>query len=209
MSSRAAKLKAHRAKRGRPLKEDVARTDSGAISRSKHPAESADKVAREARMRHFGIAAKHASTAEASTVMGRLSLLGQEGGGISVDQYEALKRYATTREHYMISIMAPDSLRSKGNSGPSSFDELRDTETKARLKRQYDSARSAIQSAQNEHRNSNLWAAVQQIVINDMDFAYMIGDLRLVGNALLRHYQGLDRKAQISHFPAQIVASTY
>lgn len=160
-------------------------------------------------MRHFGVAAKHASTAEASTVMGRLSLLGQEGGGISVDQYEALKRYSTTREHYMISIMAPDSLRSKDAPARATFDEMQDAEAKARLKRQYDTARAAIQNAQNEHRNANLWAAVQQIVVNDADFPYMIGDLRLVGNALMRHYQGLDRKAQIRHFPAQIVSSAF
>lgn len=160
-------------------------------------------------MRHFGVLAKDASTAEASTVMGRWSLLGQEGGGISTDQYEALKRYSTAREHYMNSIMAPDSLRSKGNAGPSTFDDARDSEIKLRLKKQFDGARTAIQNAQLEHRNANLWAAIQQIVINDADFPHMIGDLRLVGNALVRHYQGLDRKAQITDIPAQIVASTY
>ena len=210
MASRAAKLKAKRERqKGRPLKEGVARTDSGAISRSRRPADPADKVAREARMKHFGVTAKDASTAEAATVMGRWSLLGQEGGGISADQYEALNRFSVAREHYLISIQAPDSLKSKGSPGRATIDEIQDAESKARLKRQYESARAAIQSAQNEHRNANLWAAVQQIIINDADFPHMIGDLRLVGNALMRHYQGLDRKPQIADFRAQIVASAF
>lgn len=197
MKTKGAKLKA---KRGRPVKPNMARTDSGQISRAKNPSDPADKVAREARMKKFknqGVTAETASTPQAATFMGRLSLMGQQGGGISSDQYEALVRFSLDRESYMKSVMAPDSLVRTGEGGPSSIDEESDTESRLRIKKRYGAARDAIQAAQNENRMANLWAAVEHIVIKDLDFSHMIGDLRLVGNALHRHYQGLDRKAQI------------
>lgn len=197
MTSKASKLRLKRKQRvGRPIKEGVARTDSGHISRAKEPGDPADKVAREARMRIFGVEAEVASTPEAASFMGRLSLLGQKGGGISRDQYEALIRFSMDRESYMKSIMAPDSLVNVGDGGPSSFDEQADAESRARAKRRYMKARDAIQAAQNENRTVNLWAAIEHIVIKNMNFSHMIGDLRLVGNALHRHYQGLDRRRE-------------
>lgn len=194
MTSKAEKL---RRKRGRPVKPDMARTDAGRISRAKEPAEPSDKVAREARMKIFGVCAEDASTAEAATVIGRWSIIGVKGGGISRDQYEALTRFAIGREQYMGSIQAPDSLRSKGGAGSSSLDEVQDAESKGRIKRRYLAARKAIQDAQNECPGSNLWAVLQYIVIDNMDFSNMIGDTRILGNALHRHYQGIDRKVQI------------
>jgi len=197
MVSQAERLRSKRnAQRGRPIKQGVGRTDTGRISRSKEPSEPADKVAREARMKIFGIDPDVASTPQAATFMGRLSLLGQQGGGISTDQYDALVRFSMDRESYMRSIMAPDSLAVAGAGGRSSIDEDEDTESRQRCKRRYDAARTAIQNAQNENRGNNLWAAVDFIVIKNLDFSHMIGDLRLVGNALNRHYQGLDRKRE-------------
>jgi len=191
MASKAQKLNRKRA--GRKIKAGVARTDSGQISRAKVPGEAPDKVARDARIKMFGVDAKDASTAQAATFMGRLSLMGTQGGGISADQYEALVRFAACREQYMLSINAPDSLLTKGQGGASGED---DAEHKARLKARYFSARAAIQQAQDEHPGSNLWAVVQFVVIDNQDLSYMIGDLRIVGNALMRHYQGLDRRRE-------------
>jgi hypothetical protein len=161
-------------------------------------------------MRHFGVTAKDASTAEAATAIGRWALLGIKGGGISQEQYDALTRFTTTREHYLLSLQVPDSLRSKGGShGGGTVDEQQEADRAASLQRQYDGAMAAIKAAQIEHRNANLFAAVQHVIIGNSDFPHMIGDVRIVGNALSRLYQGLDRKTQIRHFPAQIVASTY
>ncbi|UDF30056.1 UNVERIFIED_ORG: hypothetical protein LHK14_01670 [Roseateles sp. XES5] len=189
MASKAEKRSRKRA--GRKPRTGVARTDSGAISRAKTPGEAPDAVARAARMKIFGLCARDASTAEAASVMGRLSLLGQEGGGIASDQYEALTRFAACREQYMLSINAPDSLLRRGEGGASGTD---DAEGKARIRQRYLAARAAIQRAQDEHPGANLWAVVQHIVIEDRDLPYMIGDLRIVGNALARHYRGLDRR---------------
>lgn len=190
MASKAEKLSRKRA--GRKLKTGVARTDSGAISRAKTPGEAPDKTARDARMRIFGVDPKDASTAEASTYIGRLSMLGVKGGGISTDQYEALVRFGACREQYLLSINAPDSLLSKGNG--SSGEE--DVAHKGRVKSRYNAARAAIQNSQNEHPGSNLWAVVQFVLFDNQSLSYMIGDLRIVGNALSRHYQGLDRRRE-------------
>lgn len=191
MASKAEKL--NRKRLGRKMREGVARTDSGQISRAKAAGEAPDKVARDARIKIFGVDAKDASTAQAATFMGRLSLMGVAAGGISEDQYEALARFAACREQYMLSINAPDSLLSKGQGGSSGDD---DADHKQRVKARYFSARDAIQRAQNEHPGSNLWAAVQFIVIDNHSLSYMIGNLRTVGNALSRHYQGLDRRRE-------------
>ena len=191
MASKAERLNRKRA--GRKLRANVARTDTGRISRAAGPGEAPDKVARDARMKILGVDAEHASKPEAATFIGRLSLLGTAGGGISPDQYEALTRFALCREQYMLSINAPDSLLRKGQGGASGHD---DPESKARIKARYFAAREAIQRAQNENPGSNLWAVVQHIIVSDLDFSYMIGDLRIVGNALVRHYQGLDRASK-------------
>lgn len=197
MTSKSAKLRNHRNRqRGRPVKEGVARTDSGQISRSTKHTDPADKVAREARMRIFGIDPDVASTPQAATFMGRLSLMGQQGGGISVDQYDALVRFSMDRESYMKAILAPDSLVNTGSGGRTSFDEQEDEESRLRAKRRFMGARKAIQDAQNENRCSNLWATVEFIVIKNLDFSHMIGDLRIVGNALHRHYRGLDQRRE-------------
>ena len=181
-------------KAGRPLKKDMARTDTGQISRAKNPGEPADKVAKEARMKMYDLPAEHAALPQAATVIGRLSLLGQQGGGISIDQYDSLVRFSMERERYMKAVMAPDSLVNAGSGGPSCIDEESDTESRLKAASRYNSARGAIQASQNENRGSNLWAVIQHLVIGNLDFPHMYGDLRLVGNALNRHYQGLDRK---------------
>jgi hypothetical protein len=192
----ASKLNKVRIKRkpGRPLKKDMARTETGQISRAKNPGEPADKVAKEARMKMYDLPAETAALPQAATVIGRLSLLGQQGGGISIDQYDALVRFSMERERYMKAVMAPDSLVNAGSGGASCMDEESDTESRLKAANRYDSARSAIQNSQNENRGSNLWSVIQHIVIGNLDFPHMYGDLRLVGNALNRHYQGLDRK---------------
>lgn len=193
MASKAEKL---RRKRGRPLKEGVGRTDSGRISRATGEQDPVDKVAKEARMKMYGIAKDVAGSPEAATVVGRLYLLGQRGGGISLEQYNGLCQYRDGREQYLKAIQAPDSLASKSSSGPTRSED-EDAEARAKAKARYMSARRAIQDCQNENPGRNMWAAVDYLVIKDLDFSYMIGDLRLVGNALARHY-GFDRVSKIA-----------
>jgi hypothetical protein len=176
-------------KRGRPCKTGVARTDSGRISRAANNDEpSAYSVAQETRMRLFSISKDDASQPEANSVIGRLKLSGE----LSYEQHEALHRFICSHETYMKAIQAPDSLKVPG-AGSSSGDEEADTDWRLSVERKYKEARKAIREAQ-EHCNGNLYAAIDYLGFRNEFHAHMIGDIRLVGNVLIRHY-GLCRAA--------------
>ena len=185
-------------RRGRPITIDVARTDSGRISRSKNPGEAPDKQAKEARMRMHGVDQKHAATAEAACVIGRLSFLGPEGGGISVEQYQALKEYRDLHERYMKVIGAPDSLAVSSGGGMGDPD----GDAEIVVKRRIVAAHEAIMDCQAENKYGKICAAIKSMVLKDEE-RDMIGDLRLVGNALHRHFftgsrKGVAREEQIA-----------
>lgn len=178
--SRAERL---RRKRGRPCKADVARTDGGRISRAANNDEpSAFSVAQETRMRLYSISKEDAGQPEANSVIGRLKLSGE----VSSDQYEALDRFILSHQTYMKAIQAPDSLKVPG-VGSSATTEEADQEWRLKVEKKYKAARKAIRDAQN-HCNGNLYAAVDYLGFRDEFHAHMIGDIRLVGNVLIRHY---------------------
>lgn len=178
--SRAERL---RRKRGRPCKADVARTDGGRISRAANNDEpSAFSVAQETRMRLYSISKEDAGQPEANSVIGRLKLSGE----VSSDQYEALDRFILSHQTYMKAIQAPDSLKVPG-VGSSAATEEADQEWRLKVEKKYKEARKAIRDAQN-HCNGNLYAAVDYLGFRDEFHAHMIGDIRLVGNVLIRHY---------------------
>lgn len=178
--SRAERLKR---KRGRPCKVDVARTDSGRISRAANNDDpSAYTTAQETRMRLFSISKQDASQPEANSVIGRLKLSGE----ISTDQYEALDRLVCSHQSYMKAIQAPDSLKVPGAASSAGSEEA-DQEWRLKAEKKYKDARKAIRDAQN-HCNGNLYAAIDYLGFRDEFHAHMIGDIRLVGNVLIRHY---------------------
>lgn len=137
-------------------------------------------------MRLYGISKEDASQPEANSVIGRLKLSGE----ISHDQYEALDRFICSHQSYMKAIQAPDSLKVPG-AGSRAGDEEADTEWRLSVERKYKDARRAIRDAQN-YCNGNLYAAIDYIGFRNEFHGHMIGDLRLVGNVLIRHY-GLTR----------------
>lgn len=133
-------------------------------------------------MRLFGLTMEDAGQPEANTVIGRLKLSGE----ISGDQYEALNRFVKSHETYMKAINAPDSLKVPG-AGSSAGDEEADTEWRLSVERRYKEARKAIREAQN-YSNRNFYAAIDYLGFRNEFHAHMIGDIRLVGNVLVRHY---------------------
>ena len=109
--------------------------------------------------------------------------------GLSDDQYEAALNYRGLREAYLRAIGAPGRVLD-GEAGVSSSevseayqDWVSDT------KEVYADCRKAIQDAQNEHRGSNLWAALDLCIIQDQHMHHMIGDLRQLTNALARFFR--------------------
>lgn len=175
-------------RRGRPCKQHVPRNDNGRISRAANPLPPADLVAKETRMRLFGVDMKDASDPAVNSVVGRLKLSGE----ISKDQHEALDRFIRSHEIYMKAINAPDSLKVPGAGGGALSDED-DTKWRLDVERAFKRARAAVREAQN-HSNGNLYAAIDYLGFRNEFHAYMIGDLRVVGNVLVRHY-GLSKAA--------------
>ncbi|MBX5131620.1 hypothetical protein HJB80_02795 [Rhizobium lentis] len=186
--AKAASKAERRRKRGRPIKQDVARTDSGRISRAANANEPPDKVAKEARMRLHGVSKEDASQPEAGTVIGRMKLSGE----LSKAQYDGLIRYSMTRERYMIAMGVPDSLRTRAggvmNVAPDESD-IGAVEAWGRV-------HNAVSEAQRQS-NGNLVAALNFMVTRDEYYPHMVGDLRVVSNALVRHY-GIDAREQIT-----------
>ncbi len=183
MASKAAKLRNKRNIRGRPCKPDVARTDSGRISRAANSNEEApDKLAKETRMRLHGVTREDAAQPEAGTFIGRLKMASQ----ISAAQYEAFVRYQMTRERYLIAINAPGGLATKSGGVMN----VPDPESDRMAIATWDKLMRSISEAQRYERGS-LMAALNYIVSRDEEHHHMVGDLRIVGNALCRFY-GID-----------------
>ncbi len=173
-----AKLRVKR--RGRPCKQDVARNDNGRISQARLPGEAPDVLARRKRVALFGGSMDNAGDQIRGTVIGRLWIAKE----LSDQQHGALQRYGELAERYFSSILAPNSLRSKGGGSAMRIpDDSFDIETR----RKWDGSMKTVNEAQKYH-NGNLYAALQFIVIKDEFHEHMLGDARIAANALVRYY---------------------
>lgn len=190
--TKAAKLQSKRS-RGRPRKDDVLREPNGRASRAReHPA----KVAIAARMKMFNLTAGQAMDQKAATNLGRLAMMGRVDG-LSQDQYEAAIRYLDVLNDYKKSLLSPGAYFETSGSVDSNDPEAYEDWCK-RVKATFNSAQAAIQEAQNENRNENLWAGLQIIIVNDEMMPHMLGSARLVCNALHRHFM-IDNKRKSPH----------
>ncbi len=181
--TKAAKLKA---KRGRPRKEGVLREPNGRVSRAKEPPARAAQLAR---MRVFGLSASEALSDLAGDNLGRLHLAWKrdKADGISADQYEAAERYREVFNDRRKADCSPaahyDQTGAVGADDPDEYEKW-----VMRAKQAYIDARKAIDEAQLETLNGNLYAAVQFMIEQDQYFPHMLGDIRIVCNALYRHF---------------------
>lgn len=188
MAKAATKAEKIRRRRGRPRIEGAAREPNGRVSRSGIDHGPADVVALEARRRHLGLTREQAKDQKAGTYIGYLNLLGKRDG-LSNDQYEAACQFQSLYRAYQRAIQSPGRLLD-GDGGMASAEITEAYEEWAkRTKTAYDECRSAIQEAQNEQRQSNLWAALDLCVIQGHHMPHMLGDLRILCNALARHFR--------------------
>lgn len=168
--------------------EDVAREPNGRVSRSGIDHGPADIVALDARRRHLGLTKEQAKDQKAGTFIGYLNLIGPRDG-LSDDQYEAATNYLGLHNAYLRAIGAPGRVIDGETGIPVSevtdayIDWVIDT------KDVYADCRKAIQEAQNESRHANLWGALDLCILQDQHMHHMIGDLRLVCNALARFFR--------------------
>lgn len=144
----------------------------------------------EARVRKHGVNPSAAMDQYAGSVVGRLSLIGEQGGGISKKQMAAAVAWLEERAQYTAAMAAPpdarafDLSRTPGRSNAETPERDRDIIERHRQ------ARDAVHAAQAVlGLKSNLWAALNIIVEQDKEMPHLIGDLREVLNALGRHYR--------------------
>lgn len=183
-----AKARTKSQKRGRKKVPNVPREPNGRISRSGIPHEPADVVALTARMRHTGLPATKAKDQKAASYIGYLNLLGPRDG-LSDTQYNGLAQLLDLRAKNLRAIKAPDSTQRA--EGSTTGDEVSDAyiEWCKSVIRAYEDCRRAIQEAQFEHREENLWAAYDICVLRDEWHSHMVPALRYLGNATARHFR--------------------
>lgn len=174
-----------RKRRGRP-RSDGPRTESGQLSRASGP--PADETARQARQRIFGISYEDTKNPDSATFVGRLAMLGTERG-ISREQYEAIERFLATRAQYRRGIQVPDSL-ANFTSGPTPiYDEEEAGKRFSKVKERHLGAVELITRLGNETRSPLIRLAFENCIIRDIEMSYLIGEIRMIGNSLMRFYR--------------------
>ncbi|WMT85584.1 hypothetical protein NO932_11660 [Pelagibacterium sp. 26DY04] len=176
------------------------REPSGRINRKgvgQRKRDAHDKAEREmmsvaigARQRIFGLNAKLARDQLSGSVVGRLALMGMQGGGISRQQADAAFIWLEDRAAYAKVMQSPKDDSAIDLAHVPGISHGENVERAKMNRKRYERAREALQQAQNVlGGRSNLWAAINLIVEQDKDMPHLIGDLREALNALCRHYK--------------------
>lgn len=193
MATKSAK---RRAKRGRPRLQVLYREPNGRPSRANEPA---DKLALEARAKMLGLSVISAKDPLAASFIGRLHMqhLAWEKKAasderrpvesLSTAEYEAAVRYLEIHNDHAKAVQSEGAIYD-GEGGGSGDPEAHAVWCKAAIAR-YDAARKAIMEAQREARYDNLWAALDLCILRDQPMSHMIGSLRILCNALARHFR--------------------
>jgi len=136
------------------------------------------------RARRLGVSVKGARDPRLATYIGRLYRPGQSDG-LSRDQYEAALTFLQIRNNWLRAIGAPAAHYEERTGLP---DEQNQEEAVRRDKARYEAMRQALQEAQFDAPHENLHAALQYLVIDDLELPHMLGTLRLALNALAHHF---------------------
>ncbi|WP_330169235.1 hypothetical protein [Bartonella grahamii] len=184
-----------RKKRGRPRITGKLREPNGRISRAQSPSESALQSAIEMRAKHFGLSLEEAKNPLVGTYIGRLCLLGykENSSGISKEQYDTAQRYLQIRNDYLCAKGLPNGY----------YDGFRHSASDEKAKKQwvqratncYEDMQEAIKEAQYLHRQHNFHAALQYLVIEDQPLPTLVGSLRIILNALYKHFDCSSKKS--------------
>lgn len=145
-------------------------------------------TAREARTRVFGVDSLDTMNPDTATVVGRL----KRAKVINAGQLKAAYRYEACVMAYRSAVGAPTARGNTDMSGGSAAEYLgSELERHQRAIARYEGASRAVldENALHKHRGSNFPAALDTIVMRDVDVIHMHGDLRLALNALA-HYFG-------------------
>ncbi|MBY7649613.1 MAG: hypothetical protein C4617_03850 [Candidatus Liberibacter europaeus] len=183
---------------GRPCKKEVARTDSGRISRSKKTTLSPEVVAKEARMRLFGLSALQAAQAEGGSRIGRLRLTGK----ISSEQYQAFVCFTNQYRQYMKTLQVADSLERSGEySRKYTYSEEADIKRRLAIKKNWMYLKKHIDEAQAKS-SCNLWKSLDYFLTRDDGIMYsaplnLTADLCRATDVLISYYGIIPTKQEL------------
>lgn len=189
MAQQKVKTKAQHVKKigGRPRIHGKLREPNGRVSRAKGPKEPIDKLAIEVRARRFGLNFNEAKNPMAATYIGRLAMKGA-ANGLSQDQYDAALQFLKIRNDYRCSLLSPGAFYEKTGQTMNVDNMQEYTDWVLRARQRYAKAMKAIQEAQFDNGHENLYAALQYVIINDVELDNLLGAARMVLNALARHF---------------------
>ncbi|MBB4076271.1 hypothetical protein GGR08_000564 [Bartonella fuyuanensis] len=184
-----------RKKRGRPIITGKLREPNGRISRAKSLSKSAPQSAIEMRAKHFGLSLKEAKNPLSSSYIGRLCLLGfkENSTGISKEQYDTAQRYLQIRNDYLCAKGLPNGYYDGFTHSTS--DENAKKQWIQRATEHYEDMQEAIKEAQSLHRQHNFHAALQYLVIEDQPLSTLVGSLRIILDALSKHFSCSTQKS--------------
>lgn len=180
---------------GRPRKSGAKRTRSGRISRAKSAYnENAEGIA--LRQRMFGLSEQDARDQKAAAYVGRLSLAGRKNNadGLTEAQYNAAQDYLKAYEAFQRAVKSPDALRT-GEGAILSPESEGYADWCQRAIDRFEAMQKAIKREQclHENRGANMFAAIDYLLVRDMELPHMIGDLRLALNAIGHHLGTIPR----------------
>lgn len=148
--------------------------------------QAAMQVAKEARQRLYGVRADDSGTELAGTVCGRLRLT----QSISAAQHEAAKAYAATYAAYQRALDSPrppkaveiGAATGRGNAADLSPEQC------ARSVADWERVQGVLVLANSRHREANLIAACDYLVLRDEFHIHMVPDLHIALDYLVMHY---------------------
>lgn len=126
----------------------------------------------------------------AGSYVGRLCLTGE----LTHQQFDASQAYLADRRDYHMAIDAPKPMGAVDLNAVHGRNHHENVKRSQQSVAKFEAAQAAVRHAQTVLGNlGNLYAAIDLCVVKEIELHHMIGDLRLVLNALARHY-GLDSR---------------
>jgi len=134
-----------------------------------------------ARCKRFGLSEDRARLPMAGSAIGRMCL----GGELTVDQHDAALRYLEARKDGLNAIMAK---ADGGGEGGSSGDVVTSgyAEWCKRANERWSTINRALDEMQESLRSPTPRAALEAIVVRDVDVPELVGDLRIALNVIDR-----------------------
>ncbi|WP_375622867.1 MULTISPECIES: hypothetical protein [unclassified Bartonella] len=184
-----------RKKRGRAKITGKRKEPNSCISRATIPSESGFQPAIEMRAKHFGLSLEEAKNPLVGTYIGRLCLLGYKGdsSGISKEQYDTAQQYLQIRNDYLCAKGLPNGYYDGFTHSVS--DEKAKKQWVQRATEHYEAMQEAIKEAQYLHRQHNFHAALHSLVIEDQPLSTLVGSLRIILDALYKHFDNSSKKS--------------